>query len=81
MILKFEEWLSKQQNRQDGIGDFARVLSNAKVPTKTSRQKWDEHKGWADVVSRIPEAGHIPAFNLAWREFILAKAEEVDFLD
>ena len=81
MILKFEEWLTNQQDRKDGNGDFARVLSKGELLSKSSRHKWDEHKGWADVVSRIPETGHIPAFNQAWQEFILAKDVEADFLD
>ncbi|HLF88472.1 MAG TPA: hypothetical protein VI451_05980 [Anaerolineales bacterium] len=81
MILKFEEWLTNQQARDDRIGDFARVLSRAEYQQKFSRRRWDEHKGWAEIVSRITEPGHIPAFNQAWQEFILAKEAASDSLD
>lgn len=81
MTLKFEEWLTNQQARDDRIGDFARVLSRAEYRQKFSGRRWDEHKGWADIVSRITEPGHITAFNQAWQEFILAKEEANASLD
>ena len=81
MTLKFEEWLTNQQARDDRIGDFARVLSRVDQQPKFSRHRWDEHKGWADIVTRITEPGHIPVFNQAWREFLLAKEDANASLD
>ena len=81
MILKFEEWLTNQLYREDRIGDFARVLSKVDHQPKFLRRNWDEHKGWADIVSRISEPGHITAFNQAWQEYILAKETAADSLD
>jgi len=81
MNLKFEDWLSGQQNRGDHIGDFARLLSEVDLPQKKSRQKWDEHKGWTDIVVRRIAPDYIPVFNLAWQEFLLAKADVNSFQD
>jgi len=81
MILKFEEWIINQQYREDVIGDFARVLSRVEKQPKFSRRNWDEHKAWTDIVIRITEPGHIPVFNQAWKEFILAKETATDSLD
>ena len=81
MILRFEEWLNNQQYREDLIGDFARVLDKEDIRHKFSRHKSDEHKNWADIVSRINEPGHIPAFNDAWQEFLLAKQVAKDSWD
>ena len=73
MILKFDQWLIDQQNREDVIGIFARVPAMQDVLQKPSRRKLDEHKNWADVVISIALPGHIDAFNAAWQEFLLAK--------
>lgn len=81
MILKFEEWLTEQNAREDRIGDFARVLGKVEFPPLFLKHKWDEHKGWAELVTRIPEPGYVPTFNLAWREYVLAKESALESLD
>jgi hypothetical protein len=73
MILKFEEWLNDQQNRNDLIGELARLPSLQNAEFKSSRRKSDEHKNWADIVIGIAEPEHIAVFNEAWQEFLLAK--------
>lgn len=75
MILRFEEWLAVRQEREDFIGEFARVLGMQVREHQGSRRKsqLDEHKIWADIVIRMPQPGYIDAFNEAWREFLLAK--------
>ena len=81
MILKFEQWLIDQQNREDVVGMFARVPAMQDVLQKPSRRKFDEHKNWADIVVGIALPGHIDACNAAWREFLLAKQAAVEPLD
>jgi hypothetical protein len=78
MILKFEEWLIEQQQREDFVGDLARAPDMRKVDHKPSRRKSDEHKYWADIVIRLAQPGQVAAFNDAWQEFLLEKqaAEE-----
>jgi hypothetical protein len=73
IILKFEEWLIDQQDREDLIGDLARVLSMQDLEQKSSKRKSDEHKKWADIVIRIPEPRFRDVFNEAWQEFLLEK--------
>jgi ABC-type thiamine transport system substrate-binding protein len=73
MIMKFEEWLTSQQNREDMIGNFARILDVEDVRQKFSRRKLDEHKNWADVVIGIAQPGYVDVFNEAWQEFLVAK--------
>lgn len=81
MILRFEEWLTEQQNRKDVIGDFARMLELNDIHQQASRRKWDEHRNWADVVIKLAQPGYIDAFNRAWQEFLLAKKAALDALD
>ena len=75
MVLRFEEWLDDQQDREDFIGDFARVLlihdTFHKGPAR--KAKVDEHRSWADVVIRMVRPQYIDAFNEAWQEFLLAR--------
>lgn len=80
MLLRFEEWLGDQQNREDLTGDLARVLSILKSDKNPSRRKSDEHKSWVDIVVGITDPGYVPVFNDAWQEFILAKqaAKEIE---
>jgi len=73
MVLRFEEWLTEQQVREDFVGEFARVLEMQDIKHKPSTRKVDEHKSWADIVIRMSQAGYIDAFNEAWQEFLLAK--------
>jgi hypothetical protein len=81
MVLRFDEWLINQQQREDLIGDLARAPSMHDVIHKSSRRKPDEHKNWADIVIRIAEPGYIAIFNEAWQEFLLAKQVAKDSLD
>ena len=81
MILRFGDWLVGQQYREDVIGDLARVLNMQNADLKSSRNKLDEHKNWAEIVLRIPEPGYIAVFNEAWQEFLLAKHTAKDSLD
>lgn len=73
MILRFEEWLIKQQYRKDLIGDLARTPSMHDIEPKSSRRKLDEHKNWADIVIGMAEPECVAIFNDAWQEFLLAK--------
>jgi hypothetical protein len=81
MVLRFEEWLSNQQYREDLIGDLARDPNMQNIEHKPSRRKPDEHKSWADIVIGIAEPGHIAVFNEAWQEFLLAKQASKESLD
>jgi hypothetical protein len=78
MDLRFEEWLISQQERNDLIGDLARLPSLQNAELKSSRRKSDEHKNWADIVISIAEPEHIAIFNEAWQEFLLAKQADTD---
>jgi hypothetical protein len=82
MTLRFEEWLSAQQERNDEIGDLARIPAMQDVAQKATRQKPDEHRGWVNIVIRIAQPGHVAVFNDAWQEFLLAKqATTMEALD
>jgi hypothetical protein len=82
MILRFEEWLTAQQYREDLVGDLARVPHMQKSHPHPGR-KIDEHKNWADIVIGMAEPGHTAVFNEAWQEYLLAKqaAKEKESLD
>jgi hypothetical protein len=73
MTLRFEDWLSTQQERKDEIGDLARIPDMQDVAQQTSKRKSDEHMEWVNVVIKIAQPGHIAVFNDAWQEFLLAK--------
>jgi hypothetical protein len=81
MILKFEEWLTNQQYREDLVGNLARDPKMQNVDHKSSRRKSDEHRNWADVVTSMAETEHIAVFNDAWQEFLLAKMAAKEPLD
>jgi hypothetical protein len=81
MFLRFEEWLINQQNRDDLIGDLARILNMQNIDRKPSRRKLDEHKNWAEIVIGISEPGYIAVFNEAWQEFLLAKQSTEETLN
>jgi hypothetical protein len=81
IFLRFEEWLFDQYNRDDLIGDLARVLSMQNIDRKPSRRKSDEHKNWVEIVIGIAEPGYIAVFNEAWQEFLLAKQSAEDTLN
>jgi hypothetical protein len=78
MALRFEEWLNNQQQRNDLIGNLARLPDLQNEIFKSSRHKSDEHKNWADIVISIAEPGQIVVFNEAWQEFLLAKQADTD---
>jgi predicted metal-dependent TIM-barrel fold hydrolase len=81
MILRFEEWLTNQQSREDLVGSLAREPDMQHIEHKPSRRKPDEHKNWADIVTRLDEPGRIVVFNEAWQEFLLAKLAAKELLD
>ena len=81
MVLRFDEWLNDQQNRDDLIGDLARVPGMQNANHKPSSRRFDEHKSWVDIIIGIAEPGQVYAFNEAWQEFLLAKQEATDFQD
>lgn len=75
MILKFEEWLVDQQGREDEIGDLARMPAMHTVVRSPTRRAYDEHRNWVDIVIRSADPRHIPVFNEAWQEFLLARED------
>lgn len=81
MILRFEEWLSNQQSREDEIGDLARAPGMRVVESQPAGRARDEHKSWVDIVIKNPDPRYIADFNDAWQEFLLAKEAARDDLD
>jgi hypothetical protein len=73
MELSFGEWIAAQIDRQDEIGDLARMPSMLESVPQPTRRRFDEHRSWADVVVRIAGSGHVEIFNAAWQEFLLAR--------
>jgi hypothetical protein len=73
MTLRFDVWLKKQQSRQDEIGELARVPSMTQPESTPSKRIVDEHHTWVDIVIGIGDVEHVPVFNDAWQEFLLAK--------
>ena len=73
MTLKFEVWLKDQQAREDEIGELARIPSMHGLKSTLSKRAIDEHHSWADIVTRMADVRHVPAFNSAWQEFLMAK--------
>lgn len=81
MILKFEEWITNQQSREDLIGNLARDPNMQNIEHKPSRRYFDEHKIWADIVIGMADTGYVDVFNEAWQEFLLAKQAAKESLD
>lgn len=79
IILRFEEWLIDQQQREDLIGDLSRVPSMQNIEHRATRHRADEHKNWTEIVIKIGEPGYIAVFNEAWQEFLLAKQTAKEF--
>lgn len=73
MVLKFVSWLSEQRSRNDDIGALARVPAMQTLEASPPKRGSDEHHSWAEVVVRMADARHVPMFNDAWQEFLLAK--------
>ena len=72
MELTFKAWLLKQMERQDAIGKLAQTMLKLE-PAYVPRRNNDEHKKWADIITRHGELVHVLAFNQAWREYQTAK--------
>jgi hypothetical protein len=73
MKLTFKEWLSDQKKRKDQIGSLARAMAKIDYSYVRSRRKPDEHKKWANIVTRHGKPEHVLIFNRAWREYQAAK--------
>jgi hypothetical protein len=74
--MKFQQWLNRQQDREDAIGRLATALADidAKKYPYSRRRKPDEHRKWATIVTRLGSQVHVRSFNRAWSEFLKAKA-------
>jgi hypothetical protein len=80
--MKFQQWLRKQQDRQDQIGRLARALADVDIKQYpySRRRRPDEHRKWASIITRFGSQMHVRSFNKAWQEFLKAKdkAEQKD---
>jgi len=75
MNMTFQHWLFNQKQRQDRIGKLARAMANVDFSYMRSKRKPDEHKMWADIITRHGEPEDVLAFNRAWHEYQLIKQE------
>ena len=75
MEITFQDWLFQQQSRADQVGNLARAISTADLRYTPSRRKEDEHKKWADIITRQGKSEHIRAFNGAWHEYLATKVD------
>ena len=75
MNLTFTSWLFNQLERKDQIGNLSRFLEKLDHGYERLRRKPDEHKKWADIITRHGEPEHILAFNLAWHEYQVARQD------
>jgi hypothetical protein len=73
MEMTFRSWLIQQQSRMDRVGKLARAISKVDANYTPPRRKNDEHKKWADIITRQGGPEHIRAFNRAWNEYQAAK--------
>jgi hypothetical protein len=73
VILKFEDWLSDQRDREDLIGELARVPGVLILDPARLKGRYDEHKIWVDTIIRMEPPKYIFVFNDAWQEYLLAK--------
>ncbi|MCA9917768.1 MAG: hypothetical protein KC445_07445 [Anaerolineales bacterium] len=65
----FYQWLQKQTERHDIIGDFAHMISHFDEPQAT-RKKANGHMIWATwLVDKNASPAVIEAFNTAWNEY------------
>jgi hypothetical protein len=81
MVLRFEDWLNDQQQREDLVGDLARSPSMQTNDLQFSKRKSDEHKTWVEIVIKLSDPRYIAIFNEAWQEFLLAKKVAKDTND
>jgi hypothetical protein len=70
--LTFASWLFNQIERKDQIGKLARAMEQIEYGNVKPRGKPDQHKKWANIVTRYGEPEHVLAFNQAWREYLAA---------
>lgn len=75
MTTTFQDWILQQQSRMDEVGKLARAIRVADLSYTSSRRKDDEHKKWADIITRQGQPEHIRAFNGAWDEYLAVKDE------
>ena len=75
MSLKFEAWLTAQHERQDFIGVFARGLKVERLNEKLKKGKSNEHSTWVNIVLEMQQMEYVTTFNIAWQEFLQARAE------
>lgn len=73
MKLTFKEWLLNQKGRKDRIGKLARAMAEIDFSYVQPRRKPDEHKRWANIITRHGKPEHVPTFNQAWQEYQAAK--------
>jgi uncharacterized protein YozE (UPF0346 family) len=71
--MTFRNWLLEQQSRTDPVGKLARAISTVDHNYTPPRRKNDEHKKWADIITRQGQPEHVLAFNRAWDEYQAAK--------
>ena len=73
--MNFQQWLRKQQDRQDQIGRLAKALADVDVKNYpySRRGRPDEHRRWARIVTHFGSQAHVRSFNRAWQEFLKAK--------
>ena len=74
MSLTFGDWLAMQHEREDSIGAFARGLKVENIDERSQRGKRNEHTRWVNVVLNMQQPAYVTTFNVAWQEFLLAKA-------
>ncbi|MBM4277068.1 MAG: hypothetical protein FJ130_04180 [Deltaproteobacteria bacterium] len=71
--MKFHNWLRKQTNQNDPVGDFARdVKADAESPKNNSIKKWRTYLSNVGACD-----GAINAFERAWIEYKL-REEQAD---
>ena len=73
MKLTFKNWLFNQKEREDQIGKLARAMATIDYSPVQRRRKPDEHKKWADIVTRHDQPEYVLFFNRAWQEYQTAK--------
>ncbi len=73
MEITFQDWLLQQQSRADLVGNLARAVSTTDPHYTPTRRKNDEHKKWADIITRQGKPEYIQAFNGAWNEYLAIK--------
>ncbi len=74
--MKFQQWLTEQSKREDFVGSFARDMADIELGKFAHGRGADEHKKWANVVTRRGSLRQIRDFNSAWSEFIAYQEEE-----